>query len=214
MPNGPRSGRRRQPSPAAPQIHHRLAEVELDMARRVMRGNESLARRLPPRTHIVLRDGVAARRASPAGARRSSAPCAAACAAQPGPSQGSRRRHRCTRPASAASPAPSAVNKRSIHANNTLVTPHSSCRSAQRLSASKIDSPFSKASTRFEPLKCSTPFGIKDRFTYRVTALLPLDDVLNAFRHQRSIHMTILRHATNLVLCSTPFGIKDRFTSL
>ena len=189
MPNGPRSGRRRQPSPAAPQIHHRLAEVELDMARRVMRGNESLARRLPPRTHIVLRDGVAARRASPAGARRSSAPCAAACAAQPGPSQGSRRRHRCTRPASAASPAPSAVNKRSIHANNTLVTPHSSCRSAQRLSASKIDSPFSKASTRFEPLKCSTPFGIKDRFTAD---------------HFRPVNIR--------QMCSTPFGIKDRFT--
>ena len=39
-----------------PQFHHRLAEVDLGMARRVMQGNEGLARRLPPGTHIVLHD--------------------------------------------------------------------------------------------------------------------------------------------------------------
>ena len=39
-----------------PQLHHRLAEVDLGMARRVMQWNEGLARRLPPGTHIVLHD--------------------------------------------------------------------------------------------------------------------------------------------------------------
>ena len=46
--------------PPAPDLHHRLAEVDLGMARRVMQWNEGLARRLPPGTHIVLHDGVAA----------------------------------------------------------------------------------------------------------------------------------------------------------
>ena len=42
--------------PPAPDLHHRLAEVDLGMARRVMQWNEGLARRLPPGTHIVLHD--------------------------------------------------------------------------------------------------------------------------------------------------------------
>ena len=46
--------------PLPPQLHHRLAEVDLGMARRVMQWNEGLARRLPPGTHIVLHDGIAA----------------------------------------------------------------------------------------------------------------------------------------------------------
>ena len=37
-------------------LDYRLAEVDLGMARRVMERNESLARRLPPGTHIVLHD--------------------------------------------------------------------------------------------------------------------------------------------------------------
>ena len=43
-----------------PQLHHRLAEVDLGMARWVMQRHESLARRLPPGTHIVLHDGFGA----------------------------------------------------------------------------------------------------------------------------------------------------------
>ena len=46
--------------PPAPDLNRRLAEVDLGMARRVMQWNEGLARRLPPGTHIVLHDGVAA----------------------------------------------------------------------------------------------------------------------------------------------------------
>ena len=42
--------------PLPPQLHHRLAEVDLGMARRVMQWNEGLARRLPPLTDIVLHD--------------------------------------------------------------------------------------------------------------------------------------------------------------
>ena len=43
-----------------PQFHHRLAEVDLGMARRVMQRHKSLARRLPPGPDIVLHDGIAA----------------------------------------------------------------------------------------------------------------------------------------------------------
>ena len=46
--------------PTAPQLDHRLAEVDLGMARRVMQRHEGLARRLPPGTDIVLHDGIAA----------------------------------------------------------------------------------------------------------------------------------------------------------
>ena len=46
--------------PPAPDLHHRLAEVDLGMARRVMQRHKSLARRLPPSPDIVLHDGIAA----------------------------------------------------------------------------------------------------------------------------------------------------------
>ena len=42
--------------PLPPQLHHRLAEVDLGLARRVMQRHESLARRLPPGPDIVLHD--------------------------------------------------------------------------------------------------------------------------------------------------------------
>ena len=42
--------------PLPPQINHRFAKVDLDMVRRVMKVNESFARRLLPGTHIVLHD--------------------------------------------------------------------------------------------------------------------------------------------------------------
>ena len=44
----------------AADLDHRLAEVDLSMARRVMQRNESLARRLPAGPHMVLHDRVAA----------------------------------------------------------------------------------------------------------------------------------------------------------
>ena len=46
--------------PSAPDLDRRLAEVDLGMARRMMKGNEGLARRLPPGPDIVLHDGIAA----------------------------------------------------------------------------------------------------------------------------------------------------------
>ena len=45
----------------APDLDHRLAEVDLGMARRMMKRNEGLARRLPLRPDVVLHDRVAAR---------------------------------------------------------------------------------------------------------------------------------------------------------
>ena len=42
------------------QRHHRLDEVDLGMARRMMQRNEGRVRRLPPGPDIVLHDGVAA----------------------------------------------------------------------------------------------------------------------------------------------------------
>ena len=42
--------------PPAPDLHHRLAEVDLGVARRVMQRHKSLARQLPPGAHIVLHD--------------------------------------------------------------------------------------------------------------------------------------------------------------
>ena len=58
---------------------------------------------------------------------------------------------------------------------------------AQRLSASKIGSPGSK-SFRARMSPCSTPVGIKDRFTRAWPDILPFLVVLNACRHQRSVH--------------------------
>ena len=46
--------------PSAPDLDRSLAEVDLGMARRMMKGNEGLARRLPPGPDIVLHDGIAA----------------------------------------------------------------------------------------------------------------------------------------------------------
>src|SRR5215213_8793329 len=84
----------------------------------------------------------------------------------------------------------------------------------------------------------STPFGIKGTFTpFIAYPWDPLDQVLNAFRHQRYFHRTsgassgralkvlnafrhqrYFHHARRLAcrtlagLCSTPFGIKGTFT--
>ena len=44
-----------------PQLHHRFAEVDLGMARRMVQRNEGLAHRLPPGPDVVLHDRVAAR---------------------------------------------------------------------------------------------------------------------------------------------------------
>ena len=85
--------------------------------------------------------------------------------------------------------------------------------------------------------RCSTPFGIKDQFGLRPTIYggrscnvlnafrhqrsvrddrergLPLRSVvLNAFRHQRSVRDGWMnRTPSSAVECSTPFGIKDQF---
>ena len=107
---------------------------------------------------------------------------------------------------------------------------------AQRLSASKIGSR-NQCSPCGRAVECSTPVGIKDRFTPSLVRTDALSNVLNACRHQRSVHADcscnspILcdgaqrlsaskigsRSATHFLSslrwCSTPVGIKDRFTT-
>ncbi len=106
---------------------------------------------------------------------------------------------------------------------------------AQRLSASKIGSRATGQERRSE-FECSTPVGVKDRFTKSrilVTSLRmcaqrlsaskigsPLDGpsrrtgstVLNACRRQRSVHNENAADVLKRDGCSTPVGVKDRFT--
>ncbi len=72
--------------------------------------------------------------------------------------------------------------------------------------------PSSNFSTIF--FRCSTPVGVKDRFTPRLTLSGPVSQVLNACRRQRSVH---LRRSKAVLIWngySTPVGVKDRFTLL
>ena len=59
---------------------------------------------------------------------------------------------------------------------------------------------------------CSTPCGIKDRFTFPLQRSPAPRTVLNALRHQRSFHYNDKVIGLNRPECSTPCGIKDRFT--
>ena len=62
---------------------------------------------------------------------------------------------------------------------------------AQRLSASRLDTPGGDLRRAATPARCSTPFGITARYTSRSMPLgyrLRRADVLNAFRHHGSIH--------------------------
>ena len=100
-------------------------------------------------------------------------------------------------------------HQRSFHSSTTAKASRRS--GAQRLAASKIVSHISSPLV-ISFLMCSTPCGIKDRFTsslvlarptslraqrlaaskivsrFRKFPLLPLEQVLNALRHQRSFH--------------------------
>ena len=106
---------------------------------------------------------------------------------------------------------------------------------AQRLSASKrialID-----IEQDFKSLECSTPFGIKENRTCRLSRQASASCVLNAFRHQRESHaplfalevpayrvLNAFRHQreshhvlgqvlAHAIQCSTPFGIKENRT--
>ena len=87
-----------------------------------------------------------------------------------------------------------------------------SCRRcAQRLSASKIGS-HPEAKDVKQWFGCSTPVGIKDRFTVDRLRHCQTHFVLNACRHQRSVHLFSALAAGCSRKCSTPVGIKDRFT--
>ena len=110
----------------------------------------------------------------------------------------------------------------SASTNDSLFDPTASAPvvgCAQRLSASTNDSHVRSvallagigaqrlsASTNVSP-KCSTPFGINERFTIYVlnafrhqrtihnsasTSVMSVNDVLNAFRHQRTFHKLVL----------------------
>ena len=82
---------------------------------------------------------------------------------------------------------------------------------AQRLSASKICSQKCLATDKVNQ-ECSTPFGIKDLFTLFTNGRERKGNVLNAFRHQRSVHFPDGEGLIGGTKCSTPFGIKDLFT--
>ena len=101
-------------------------------------------------------------------------------------------------------------HQRSVHPSITATRARAS-PGAQRLSASKIGSP-ETTDGRFCMKWCSTPVGIKDRFTHELPGQAHGDEVLNACRHQRSVHKTARTTMTTLSVCSTPVGIKDRFT--
>ncbi len=61
---------------------------------------------------------------------------------------------------------------------------------------------------------CSTPVGVKDRFTLLLgIPSIPKSRVLNACRRQRSVHACNLPTANECEQCSTPVGVKDRFTA-
>ena len=85
-------------------------------------------------------------------------------------------------------------------------------RSAQRLSASKIGSPLRLRRTRDGPVSAQRLSASKigsqgaDR-----QGGIP-ERVLNACRHQRSVHLSIGAATAHSYMCSTPVGIKDRFT--
>ena len=107
---------------------------------------------------------------------------------------------------------------------------------AQRLSASTNCSPANHIDgIKFDDW-CSTPFGINELFTEGPSAYGLLHTVLNAFRHQRTVHtreataLLVVGHVLNAfrhqrtvhsvnavwnrwgVWCSTPFGINELFT--
>ncbi|AOY57186.1 uncharacterized protein Dmul_04110 [Desulfococcus multivorans] len=58
--------------------------------------------------------------------------------------------------------------------------------------------------------KCSTPFGIGDRCGDSYGRNRPVRQVLNAFRHRRSVRRRDGTPGSNDLECSTPFGIGDR----
>jgi len=63
-----------------------------------------------------------------------------------------------------------------------------------------------------ELIVCSTPFGINEGFTRSSRRRRGADYVLNAFRHQRRIHIVLAPMIGCVVVCSTPFGINEGFT--
>ena len=91
---------------------------------------------------------------------------------------------------------------------------------------------------RMEAMECSTPSGIRGMFTEEIytphhkkqsAQRLPASEacslhygkrsniylhVLNAFRHQRHVHMKIRKICIWHIMCSTPSGIRGMFTLL
>ena len=86
--------------------------------------------------------------------------------------------------------------------------------SAQRLSASTNGSHAYVLTARSRRPLCSTPFGINEWFTdRREDYVICRYFVLNAFRHQRMVHLDWGKLSTaQLIECSTPFGINEWFT--
>ena len=86
--------------------------------------------------------------------------------------------------------------------------------SAQRLSASKIKSPFYFLHFTFCKSSCSTPFGIKDQITapwLNVRRNCPRCSTPFGIKDQITHHLGGITGHLNS--CSTPFGIKDQITA-
>ena len=126
-------------------------------------------------------------------------------------------------------------HQRTVHSHDGSQAIHA-IPSAQRLSASTNCSPANHIDgIKFDDW-CSTPFGINELFTEGPSAYGLLHTVLNAFRHQRTVHtreataLLVVGHVLNAfrhqrtvhsvnavwnrwgVWCSTPFGINELFT--
>ena len=83
---------------------------------------------------------------------------------------------------------------------------------AQRLSASEVSAPGWLAGTWQRARMCSTPFGIRGLCTRELFEVARDELVLNAFRHQRSLHCLTGRNKAQSAMCSTPFGIRGLCT--
>ena len=120
----------------------------------------------------------------------------------------------------------------------SVTAPYQRRASAQRLSASTNCSPSTTGSSERSCRMCSTPFGINELFTIRERLLallgagaqrlsastncslpassvfLTMLQVLNAFRHQRTVHVLRRHRQRQANECSTPFGINELFTTI
>ena len=103
-------------------------------------------------------------------------------------------------------------HQRTVHSRDPLgrIRPHQPCSTPFG-----INELFTKGILRgcVPRTLCSTPFGINELFTVAVLFHRGLSPtVLNAFRHQRTVHSIGSISLSSARSCSTPFGINELFT--